>query len=327
VKPWRLAVALLLGVLTAGCVHRATADPGVIIVSLATAPNNLDPRMATDDVSIKIHQLIFDNFIEVDDRLRVVPKLAESLEHPDPLTYVARVRRGVRFHDGHELTADDVVFTFGRFLDLDFVSPRKGGYRELESVTARDPYTVVFTLNRPYVSFPINLMMPIVEKGAGPELSDLPIGTGPYRFQRYAADDRIELTPNREYWDGPPRNNGLVLRIVPDDVMRGLELEKGTLDLVVNDLAPDIVYQLRQRPAMQVVESPGVDYQYIGLNVRDPLLRDVRIRQAIAYAVDRDAIVRHLRRGLATPASGFLPRLSWAAGPVVVGISYDPALA
>jgi peptide/nickel transport system substrate-binding protein len=325
----RLARAglLLLAFVTSACLQRPAADANTIVVSLTSGPNNLDPRMGTDDASQKIHQLIFDNFMELDEHLRVVPKLAESLEHPDPLTYIATLRQGVRFHDGHELTAEDVVFTFGQFLDPEFVSPRKGGYRELKSVAARDARTVVFTLKQPFASFPINLMMPILEKGAGPDLRDHPIGTGPYRFVRYEVDDRLELVANQEYWAGAPKNSGLVLKIVPDDVMRGLELQKGTLDIVINDLAPDIVHQMRGNPALQIVERPGVDYQYIGLNLQDTRLRDVRVRQALAYAIDRDAIVEHLRRGLAVPANGMLSPLSWAAAQDVPSYPHDPARA
>jgi peptide/nickel transport system substrate-binding protein len=321
------AGALLVALAASACLHRPADDPNTIVVSMTSGPNNLDPRMGTDDGSQKIHQLIFDNFMELDDHLRVVPKLAESLEHPDPLTYVATVRRGVRFHDGHELTADDVVFTFAGFLDPAFVSPRKGGYRELQSVTARDQYTVVFTLKQPFATFPINLMMPIVEKGAGPGLRDHPVGTGPYRFVRYAVDDRVELVANETYWSGPPRNKGLVIKIVPDDVMRGLELQKGTMDVVVNDLAPDIVHQMRGNARLQVVQSAGVDYQYIGLNLQDLKLKDVRVRQALALAIDRGAIVEYLRRGLGVPADGMLPALSWAVAPGLATYPHDPARA
>jgi len=322
----RLAPAglLLVALGAPACLQRPAADPNTLVVSLTSGPNNLDPRMGTDDSSQKIHQLIFDNFMELDDHLRVVPKLAESLEHPDALTYVATLRPGVRFHDGHPLTAEDVVFTFGQFLDPSFVSPRKGGYRELASVVARDARTVVFTLKQPFASFPINLMMPIVEKGAGPDLRDHPVGTGPYRFVRYDVDDRLELVANQEYWAGAPKNSGLILKIVPDDVMRGLELEKGTMDIVINDLAPDIVYQMRGDPALQIVEGPGVDYQYIGLNLQDARLGDVRVRQALACAIDRDAIVEYLRRGLAVPADGMLSPLSWAAAKDLPSYPHDP---
>lgn len=318
------AALLLLACAVSGCSNQPQADAGVIVVGIASGPNDLDPRFGTDDASDRMQRLIFDNFMELDEHLRVVPKLADALTHPDPLTYVATVRRGVRFHDGHELTAADVAFTFGQFLDPAFVSPRKGGYQQLESVTATDPYTVVFRLRQPFASFPINLMMPIVEQGAGANLRERPIGTGPYKFVRYRVDDRVELEANADYWGGAPANRGLTIRVVPDDVMRGLELRKGTLDLVVNDTAPDIVSQMREDSRLQVVESPGVDYQYIGINTRDTILSDRRVRQAIACAVDRDAIVKYLRRGLATPAAGMLPELSWAALSGEDAFPYDP---
>ncbi|MFN7984016.1 MAG: ABC transporter substrate-binding protein [Vicinamibacterales bacterium] len=322
----RVALVLLAST-TLACGGRSASDPNALVVGIGSAPNDLDPRFGTDDASDRMQRLIFDNFMELDDHLRVVPKLAESLEHPDPLTYVARVRRGVRFHDGHTLTAADVAFTFGQLIDPAFVSPRKGGYQQLESVTATDEYTVVFRLRQPFASFPINLMMPIVERGASAALRDHPIGTGPYRFQRYLVDDRIELQANSDYWDGAPKNTSLVVRIVPDDVMRGLELRKGSLDLVVNDTAPDIVSQMRADTRLQVVESPGVDYQYMGVNTRDRYLSDRRVRQAIASAIDRESIVTYLRRGLATPAAGMLPELSWAALPYEDVFPYDPARA
>ncbi len=325
-QPARLAL-LTLALAASACLHRPVDDPNLLIVSMTNGPNNLDPRYGTDDASQKVQQLIFDNFMELDDHLRVVPKLAESLDHPDPLTYLARLRHGVRFHDGSPLTADDVAFTFNQFLDPAFISPRKGGYRELQSVVARDPYTVVFTLKQPFSSFPINLMMPILKKGSGADVREHPIGTGPYRFVRYAVDDRLELAANPDYWAGAPKNSGLIMKIVPDDVMRGLELKKGTLDMVVNDLAPDIVHQMRADPRLQVVQGPGVDYQYIGLNLQDPNLTDARVRQALAYAIDRDAIVEYLRRGLAVPAVGMLSPLSWAAAPDLPNYAHNPAKA
>jgi peptide/nickel transport system substrate-binding protein len=140
-------------------------------------------------------------------------------------------------------------------------------------------------------------------------------------------DDQVELAANGDYFAGAPKNEGLILKIVPDDVMRGLELRKGTMDIVVNDLAPDIVYQLDGDPKLQTIRAPGVDYQYVGVNLRDPVLRDVRVRQALAYAIDRRAIVEYLRRGLAVPAVGILPPLSWAFAGDAFSFPYDPARA
>src|SRR5262245_17240985 len=108
------ALALLL--FCAGCLQRPVADPNVIVVALTNGPNNLDPRVATDDASQKIQQLIFNDLMDLDASLRVSPALAERLDHPDPTTYVASLRQGVKFHDGHELTSADVVYTFRSFL-------------------------------------------------------------------------------------------------------------------------------------------------------------------------------------------------------------------
>ena len=321
------AAGLLAAALVAACVGGRDTAPDVITLAVFSSPNNLDPRVGSDEVSQKVQQLVYSTLFALNERLEVVGLLAERWESPTPTTYLVTLRKGVRFHDGHELTSDDVVYTFTSFLDPNFISPRKGAYRMLDHVRAVDRYTVEFTLKEPFGSFPINLVIPIVPKGAGPGLRNAPIGTGPYRFVSYAVDDRVVLAPFEGYMDGAPRNGGVVIKIVPDDTMRGLELRKGTVDLVVNDLAPDIVHQLRTDAALQVVEAPGTDYAYVGLNLRDPVLRDVRVRQALAHAVDRDAIVKHLRRGLARPAVGILPPMSWAFTPDVADYPFDPAKA
>ena len=319
------SVAVAIALLCSTCIHRPTPNPNILVVGVTSGPNNLDPRIGTDDVSGKASQLIFNNLMTLDDHLRVVPDLAERLDTPDPTTYIVTLRRGVRFHDGHELTSADVVFTFRSLLDPAFLSPRKGAYRMVKAIDARDRYTVVFTLAAPFGSFPVNLVIPIVPDHAPANFREHPVGTGPYKFVRYATDDRLELAPFDAYFGGRPKNDGLVLRIVPDDIMRGLELRKGTMDIVVNDLASDIVYQLGRDAGLQVVQSPGTDYQYVGMNLRDPLLRDVRVRRALGYAIDRDAIIKYLRRGLATRAAGILPPVSWAFEPDVFTFSYDPA--
>jgi peptide/nickel transport system substrate-binding protein len=318
-------VFVLISVLaSASCAGRVTPTD-VLVVGVTSGPNNLDPRVGTDDVSAKTAQLVFNNLMTLDDHLRVVPDLAERLENPDPTTYIVSIKRGVRFHDGHELTSADVAYTFKSLLDPAFVSPRKGAFRMVASIDAVDRYTVAFRLKERFASFPVNLVIPIVPDGAGAGLRERPIGTGPYKFVAYATDDHVDLAAFTDYFGGPPRNAGVVLKVVPDDIMRGLELRKGTMDVVVNDLAPDIVHQLGEDPRLQLVESPGTDYQYIGVNLRDDILKDVRVRQAIAYAIDKQAIIEYLRRGLAAPASGILPPVSWAFEPGVRSFPYDPA--
>ena len=309
-----------------GCA--ATPKPSqVITLAVLSSPNSLDPRIGSDETSQRVHQLVYDYLLALDDQLRVVGGLASSWEQADPLTYIIHLRQGVKFHDGHELTADDVVFTFGCFIDPAFVSPRKGAYRTLDRVEAVDPYTVRFTLKEPFGSFPIQLVMPVVPKGAGPELRDHPIGTGPYKFVSFAVDDNVTLTAFPDYFRGKPANDGIVLKVVPDEIMRALELRKGSVDMVVNDLSPDVIYQLAAEKSVTIAESPGTDYAYVGINMRDPILKDKRVRHALGYAIDRQAIVDHLRRGLARPAIGILPPASWAFDEGVFQFTHDPARA
>jgi peptide/nickel transport system substrate-binding protein len=318
------AVALLVAI---ACRPQPLPDPGVITIAIPASPTNLDPRVGTDVNSARVHQLVYDALLQTDERLRVGPGLATGWEMPDDRTYVVRLRPGVRFHDGHELTSRDVVYTFESFLDPGFLSARKGAYTLLESVTAVDPLTIRFRLSEPFASFPINLVMQIVPDGAGPELRDRPNGTGPYRFVRYAVDDQLVLQAFPDYFGGAPANTGLVLKVVPDDIMRGLELRKRTTDIVVNDMPPDLLFQLAKDPALRLTTSPGTDYMYLAVNVRDPQLAEVRVRQAISYAIDRASLVKYLRRDLAAPASGVLPPHAWAYEPDVMTFPYDPARA
>src|SRR5438552_6116499 len=154
----RRTLLAILTLLAAAACQRAPRDPNVLIVAVQSGPNNLDPRVGTDSVSQNIHQVIFNGVMKIDEHLKVVPDLAERLDNPEPTVYVATLRRGVRFHDGHELTSADVVYTFRSLLDPTFVSPYKGAYPLLRSVEARDRYTVVFTLQEPFGSFPSNLV-------------------------------------------------------------------------------------------------------------------------------------------------------------------------
>jgi peptide/nickel transport system substrate-binding protein len=318
--------ALCLALAACGGWQATSIPPDYVSVAIRAAPNNFDPRVGTDEGSQRVHQLVFSSLMEIDNDLRVVPHLATRLENPDPLTYIAHLRSGVKFHDGRELTARDVVYTFESFLDEEFISPRKGAYRQLASVTALDDYRVAFKLKEPFGSFPIQLVMQIVPAGSGDSLRTFPIGTGPYRFVEYAVDDYVTLSAFEGYFDGLPQNAGISLRVIPDETMRSLELRNGSVDVIINDVSPDIAHRLGS-DELNLLQGPGVDYAYIGFNMRDPVLRDKRVRHAIAHAVDRQAIVDDLRRGFARPATGILAPMGWAYEPDVRQFDYDVARA
>jgi peptide/nickel transport system substrate-binding protein len=321
-----MTIARLLGAgLLALSVACASERPegNAIVVAMTNAPLNLDPRIGADEASQKAHQLLYNTLVRIDADLRIVPELATLEKSEDGKTYIARLRQGVLFHNERELTSEDVVYTFRSFLDPNFRG-RSGAYRLLGSVDAVDRYTVAFKLKEPFGSFPINLVMGIVQAGSGDANARRPIGTGPYKMKTFVQDDRLVLDPFDRHYAGRPANEGIVLKVVPDDTMRGLELRKGTVDLVVNDLAPDIVWQLRAEGRLGVTTTPGSDYAYIGLNLRDSVLQHADVRRAIGYAIDREAIVKYLRRGLASVAVGIVPPMSWAFERNVFDFQYDP---
>ena len=326
VGSWKLGV-VLAAVLSSACLHESPPDPNIITLAARVGPNSLHPLKANDEGTARIGQLIYDSLMETGDDLRAHPHLAERMEMPDPLTYVVSIRRGVKFHDGHELTSRDVVYTFSRLLDPSFVSPFKGAFTLMAGVRAVDDYTVAFSLKAPFPSFPVTNLVPIPIIPAGSDEASLarsPNGTGPYQLTRYATDDKAELTAFAGYWQGRPRNSGIVFKVIPDDTMRGLEMRKGTADLIVNDVPPDIVYQMQKSGDFTIVRSPGLDFSYLGFNMRDPVVSDKRVRHAIGYATNRDAIVKYLRRDLAHLATGLLPPAAWAYEPDIFTFTYDP---
>jgi peptide/nickel transport system substrate-binding protein len=316
-----LALAALLAV--TACRSQPAAPSDTLVVALANAPTNLDPGVGLDEASQKLHQLLYHSLLKIDANLKVIPDLAVRFDTTDRATYIAEIPRGVRFHDGREMTSADVAFTFRRFLDPAFTSARKGAYSALREVEIVDDRTVAFHLKAPSASFPVNLIMGIVPVGTGPTAARAPVGSGPYALSEFVADDHVTLRPFRDAYGGAPANGGLLFKVVPDETMRGLELRNGSVDLVVNDLSPDLVHSLELNKSLAVTTGPGTDYAYIGFNLRDPLLRDARVRQAIALAVDTQAIIAHLRRGLARQASGIVPSMSWAYNEQVAPYPHD----
>lgn len=352
----RLARALCLVLLALGLAACGGAgslpgpDQGVLRIALDSRPTNLDPRFALDANSSRIAQLMFNGLVRYDERSRVAPDLALSWEQPSPTTFIFHLRPGVRFHDGRPLTAEDVVYTYTSLLDPQLGSPKRGSYRSLQEVTALDRRTVRFVLSAYEAPFLGNLSLGILpqpakgdaegaaqggEAGAGRggnasaarlEQRQL-IGTGPFRFARWVGDDALELRANRDYYEGPPKLAGLLFRVIPEQTVSVLELENGGIDLIQNEVAPDLLPRLRRNAALRVVTGPGTNYSYFGFNFTDPILRRWEVRAAIAHAIDRRSIIRHLLRGLAEPATGLLSPLNWAYDGEVATYPYDPARA
>jgi ABC-type transport system substrate-binding protein len=328
----RLACLILAAALAAGCgKSRSAAGTDTLNFLIESMPANLDPRIGTDAQSEDLDGLIFDGLVQRDAQMNFVADLAESWEIPNPLTYVFHLRRGVKFHDGRALTSADVKYTLDSIVSGAVQTPKRGAFELVEAVDTPDDSTVVIHLRQPYASFLANLSrlaIGIVPAGTGAGVSQDPIGTGPFRFVSMTPDEQIILERNPGYFGAAPKIRRVRFRVVPEAIVRALELRKGTADIGgVDSLTPDMVVALEKQPGIVVDEQPGTQLAYVAFNFGDPILAHRDVRQALAYATDRETLVRYLLRGQARLASSLLPPNDWAYEPNVKKYPYDPAQA
>ncbi len=314
----------------ASCSDSSHSDPASLTFLIESSPTNLDPRFATDSQSQRIDGLLFSGLLERDNQMNFHGDLAESWSTPDPLTYVFHLRRGVRFHDGRAVTASDVKATFEFIMNPANKSPKRGALRMVASIETPDDATVIFHLSQPFASFSVNLIpsaIGIVPANAGADFSRHPIGSGPFRFVQQSQDEEVVVERNPEYFRDAPQISHVRFRVVPDGVVRALELRKGSADLEMSSLSPDIIPVLARLPDLAVTDRPGTNLTYLGFNLEDPVLSHREVRQALALATDREALIRFLLHGQAKLAAGVLPPDHWAAEPNVAQYPYDPARA
>ncbi len=330
-RPARALQALVcasLLALTLACASKP--DPNTLVMIIESSPTNLDPRVGLDAQSERIDDLIFDDLLTRDAHLNVAPGLAERWDIPDPLTYIFHLHHGVKFHDGRPLTARDVKWTFDSLLQGKIRSTKSAVYRFVDHIDAADDYTVVFHLKEPFATLLWNLSdgaMGIVPYGSGDEVSRQPIGSGPFRFVSAEQDKEVVLARNDEYWGQKAHLRNVRFNVVPDTTTRALELRKGSADIAINALTSDMVLTLERDPDLAVLHAPGTVLAYLAFNLRDPILKDERVRQAVAYAIDRRPFLEYLLRGFARPANSVLPPESWAYNGDVPAYEHDPARA
>lgn len=308
-----LAMAASLLLLTS-C--RRANDPGTLHFLIESSPNNLDLRQGTDAQSERVGALIYDALVHKDDRYNLQPWLATSWERPNALTWIFHLRNGVRFHDGKAMTADDVAWSIESMTDGTLITAKGGAFADVASVTVRDPLTVEVRTIHADASLLFNLsdgLFGIVEKGARRDEGLHPVGTGPFKFVSQVQDKEVVVERNADYWAGTPKIARVRFEVVPDNITTALELKKGSGDAESNALTLDEVHALTNAPNAHVESGPGSAVMYVNFNVNDPVLHDVRVRQAIACALDKPALITALWRGEAVPAETLLPKGHWAA--------------
>src|SRR5580698_10048404 len=321
-----VAVLVFLALLSLLSCSKQT-DSKTLVMVIESSPTNLDPRVGQDAFSERIDNLIFDDLLSRGDNLDVAPGLAERWEIPDPLTYVFHLHHGVHFHDGRPLTSRDVKWTFDSLLQGKIRSTKTATYRFVDHIDTLDDFTIVFHMKEPDAALLWNISdgaIGIVPYGSGDEISRRPMGSGPFKFVSAETDKEVVIERNDDYWGEKARLARVRFSVVPDATTRALELRKGSGDVTINALTPDTVLTLARDPSLAVERAPGTVLAYLGFNLRDPILKDVRVRQAIAYALDRRPMIEYLWRGEAQPASSILPPQSWAYDGDVPLYDHDP---
>jgi peptide/nickel transport system substrate-binding protein len=324
-----LAVLLVVTGCLSGC-NRREAAGDVVTVLIESSPTNLDPRIGIDAQSERIDPLIFDSLVRKDSHFNPQPWLAESWETPDPLTYIFHLRKGVHFHDGRELTSADVKYTLDSILQGKVVSIKANAYQTVAGVDAPDAATVIVHLKKPDPALLWNLSdggFGVVPAGSGRDFWKHPIGSGPFEFVSQEQDKDVVLKRASSCWQPLPNIKNLRFAVVPDATTRALELQKGSADAAISALPADMVYALQRNKNLQVDSGPGTTLVYLIFNTRDAVLRDARVRSAIALAINRPLIIHSLYRDQARLAESVLPPEHWAWNGNVQKHDYDPTAA
>jgi peptide/nickel transport system substrate-binding protein len=322
-----LALAALLCI---GC-HGSHPGRNTVVFLIETSPTNLDPRIGIDAQSEHIDELLFDGLVVRDASFRVAPGLAERWEQPDPLTLVFHLHSGVRFSDGRALTSRDVLWTLNSMRDGTIITPKTASYASVASIEAPDAATVILRLKRPDNFLLTNLSsgaMGIVPWGSGRDFWQHPVGSGAFRFVSQEIDKEVVIERNPLSWEAQPGANHIQrvrFSVVPDAITRALELRKGSADVASNAIPADMLPVLAAEKHLLVASTGGTQVQYIAFNTADPVLRDPRVRQAIACAIDLNLIIRTLLAGRARPAVSLLPEQHWAFTSDVQRYDYAPA--
>jgi peptide/nickel transport system substrate-binding protein len=321
------AVAL---VLLAGA---ARAEPqGELRVAIPWTPENLDPTMNLSSIRAMVGVTMFDSLAGRDAENRIVPQLAESWRLVDDTTWQLKLRRGVVFHDGEPFNAEAVRFTFQRVLDPEQKSPNRANVAEIARVEIIDDYTVNLVTRQPYaplinrlLDFPMVPPKYVAEKG-NQGMALKPVGTGPYRFVELVKDDRLVVEAFDRHWRGAPKIRRIVYKPIPEPFTRAAALRNNEVDLITT-IPPSLARELERAGGIRVQRVPSTWIIYLGLNAFKKPLSDVRVRQALNYATDVDAIVKNVLEGNGRRLEGPLTPQMFGYDAAVKGYGHDPARA
>ncbi|MES9811500.1 MAG: ABC transporter substrate-binding protein [Candidatus Thiodiazotropha sp.] len=315
---WRLNLLLFVPFIIHACSTSHIDDS--IRMGLASSPMNLDPRYATDATSERINRLLYQRLVAFDEQSMPVPDIADW-RRLSPRHYRFRLNPGAgRFSHQRKLDADDVIATYRYVLDANNASPKRSGLVLIESLDKVDELTIDFKLSRADPLFPAYLTLDILPADLITDDHDFahqPVGSGPFSFHSWPVSGKLLLERRRD-------KRIFEFVEVKNPTVRVLKLLRGEIDMLQNDLSPELIGYLESQSAIEIAQRHGSNFTYIGFNLRDPHTGDPRVRLAIAHALDRQAIIEHVMHGAARQAEALLPPEHWAGAPSLTAHEYDP---
>ncbi len=287
---------------------------------LANAPTNLDPRFATDATSDRVNRLLYERLVDFNDAFEPIPALAvwEQVA-PTHFRFYLNPNRA-SFHDGTPLTAQDVKATYEFILKAENASPHRGSLAMIDHIIVQDEATIDFHLTRPDLLFPSFVVIGILPAHliqTNHPFHSRPIGSGPFSFVAWQDDTRLELVRLED-------QQRFEFIKVQDPTVRALKLLAGEVDMVQNDLPPELVTYLAKDPRLHVQRNPGTNFSYLGFSLEDAHTKQGLVRQAVAHAIDRERIIQYVMGGAARPAQSLLPPDHWAGAHNLRRYEHNP---
>ena len=324
------ATALAFGILAAPAFAQSAKDK--LTIDLPNDAATLDPHLQWDTDSYSVYRNIFDNLVTRDQSGKVVPQIGTAWKYVDDKTLDFEIRQGVTFHDGSKLTADDVAYSVNRIIDPKLKSPQFSQFSQIIKAEVVGPNKVRITTKSPYPALLAQLVkLSIVPKAYAEKVGEQgfnakPIGSGPYKLVSHQKGVRTELEADEDYWGGKPPFQHVTFRAVPDVSTRIADLRTGQADLV-RDVPPDQAISLKSEPGIKILAVPTERVGYMYINAESGPTKDVRVRQAIAYSIDKQGLIDALLQGYGKSVDiiGAPPVFGYTTD--VKGYDYDPAKA
>src|ERR1700730_2427452 len=318
-------------------------QPGVLRFAEIDEPSGLNPLIASQPIVLDLSYFTYSFFFNVDDKLNLVPEIATEVPtvanggvSKDGKTITYHVRRGVKWQDGQPLTAHDIVFTYQAIMNPKNNIQGRLGYDDVADVVAPSDYTVVVHMKKvdsPIVTLFMCLdgdypILPAHLLAKYPDLNhcadnDMTIGSGPFKVVEWVRGDHIVFEANQDYWRGTPNLAKIVLYFVHDNSEILDRLRSGKIDAWFRS-DPTLYPALTEIPGIGVTISPDNTFEHLDFNLRDPLLQDVRVRRAVAMAIDRRVIVRDVTHYVYQTTDSDQPYASWAHDRYTPHVGYNP---